>query len=947
MSQLTSGRKLGPYEIVARLGAGGMGEVYRAHDPRLGREVAIKVLPQHFASSPELRARFEREARTLSQLNHPHICTLHDVGHDSGVDYLVMELIEGETLAARLQRGPLPIDLLLSLAEQITAALVEAHRAGLVHRDLKPGNLMLTKSGIKLLDFGLARLAEPVATADATSSQAPTAHSPLTAGGAVIGTVQYMAPEQLEGKEADARTDLFALGCILYEMATGRRPFRGDDTITILGSMLRDRPERPTTLNDALPRGLEQIIARCLEQDPARRFASAEAMREELARLRRWATDEALPELARICDRILVLEEGSESWTAFQLAREIEKLAPGDAMLERLRPDFSNPVSIHTDPPGASVFVTFYGDPDGDELALGTTPLEAIPYPRGLTRLRIEMPGRRTVHDVVWNLSKTLNNAMDTENGTWSYALRLPADVPDEMEEVPAGGFALYMPGLDHLETEITGAFMVDRHPVTNRDFKRFIEAGGYSRQEFWRRPFLDGDRELSWSDAIARFTDSVGQPGPALWEMGDCPAGEDDHPVTGVSWYEAEAYATWAGKALPTIFHWNRVAFPFANSQIAPLGNLSGRGTVPVGTTRSVNRFGVHDLAGNVREWVWNPVGRTADRFILGGGWNDPGYAFVDAYAQPSFDRSASNGFRCIRPLEADPNLDRLGRAIETPYRDFRAEQPVSDDVFRFFLGQFRYDKAPLRAVVTADQPSPFGRWQTIEYAAAYGSERMQAHLFLPSRGKPPWQTVILFPGSLAIHTRTFGLAEIRRLDFVIKSGRALILPIYKGTYERGGEMTSDYPEPTAFYKDHVVMWGKDLARTIDYIETREDLDAGRIAYYGTSWGGMLGAILPAVEPRIQVNVLYVAGFCFQKALAEADQINYVTRVSQPTLMLNGELDFFFPAETSQRPMFDLLGTPAEHKKRLTYPRGHTVPKTDLITESMAWLDLYLGPVE
>jgi len=451
----------------------------------------------------------------------------------------------------------------------------------------------------------------------------------------------------------------------------------------------------------------------------------------------------------------------------------------------------------------------------------------------------------------------------------------------------------------------------------------------------------------LSWAEAVARFTDAVGHTGPVTWEMGEYPAGENDHPVAGVSWYEAAAYAAWADKALPTIFHWNRVAYTFVNSQIAPLANLSGRGTVPIGQTRSLNRFGIHDLAGNVREWIFNEVNRPGERFILGGGWNDPGYAFADAYAQPAFDRSASNGFRCIRPLEPEPNLANLTRTIEVPFRDFRAEQPVSDDVFGFFLRQFHYDKAPLAAVVTADQPSPFGRWQTVEIAAAYGGERMPLQLFLPARGRPPYQVVVIFPGSLALHTRTFNQSEVRRLDFLTRSGRAVILPIYKGTYERGDDMKSDYPEPTARYKDHVIMFGKDLARAIDYAETREDLDAERIAYYGASWGGAFGAILPAVEKRIKANVLYVAGLCFQHALPEVDQINYVTRVTQPTLMLNGELDFFFPAETSQRPMFELLGTPPEHKKRLTYPRGHTVPKLDLIRESLAWLDRYLGPVE
>ena len=945
MSQFAPGRKLGPYEIVAPLGAGGMGEVYRARDSRLGRDVAIKVLPERLSADDDLRARFEREARTLSQLNHPHVCTLHDVGHDDGADFLVMELIEGETLASRLERGPLTIEQLLANAVQIAGALAEAHRAGLVHRDLKPANLMLTDSGVKLLDFGLATPAL-ARTGDAAQSQIPTVVQPLTAAGAIVGTFQYMAPEQLEGREADARSDIFAFGCVLYEMATGRRPFTGHDSLTLLGSMLRERPEPPARVNGAMPRALDAIVARCLEKDPAQRFASAAELRDALARLQRWPREEALPELARICERILMMEEGADSWNAFVLAREIDKLAAGDPMLERLRPEFSRPVSILTEPPGASVSACFYGDPDGERIELGRTPLENVAYPRGVTRLRLELAGHRPAADIVLNLTKGLTNATEAESPTWRYALRKPGEIPDEMEEVPAGGFPMYMPGLDHLDTEPTGAFLMDRHPVTNREYKRFVDDGGYARMEFWRETFVEGDTTLPPAEALARFTDAVGQPGPASWEMGDFPAGEGEHPVAGVCWYEAAAYARWADKSLPTIFHWNRVAMTFSSALIAPLANLSGRGTVPVGHTRSVNRFGVHDLAGNVREWVWNTVGDSGQRFILGGGWNDPGYAFVDAYGQPAFDRSPTNGFRCIRAITPDPNHERLARSIEFLTRDFRAETPVSDDVFAFFMRQFHYDRTPLDAKVVADQPFAAGRWQTIELAAAYGGERMQAHLFLPSRGRPPYQTVVLFPGSLALHNRTFNLAEIQRTEWIVKSGRALLLPIYKATYERGDEMTSDYPEPTAFYKDHVIMWARDLGRALDYVETRADLDAGRIAYFGTSWGGMLGAILPAVEKRIRANVLYVAGLSFQRSLPEVEAVHYVKRVTQPTLMLNGELDFFFPVETSQRPMFDMLGTPPEHKRRISYPRGHTVPKTDLIRETLAWLDRYLGPV-
>src|SRR6187549_3849559 len=243
---LTVGTKLGPYEILSPLGAGGMGEVYRARDTRLGRDVAIKVLPQHLSSNSEVRARFEREAKTVSSLNHPGICTLFDVGRDGDTDYLVMELIEGETLAHRLEKGAMPAADVLRIGAQIADALDRAHRAGVVHRDLKPGNIMLTRSGAKLMDFGLARatgLAGPRSGSDAAAmTHSPTVAQPLTAEGSIVGTFQYMAPEQLEGREIDARTDIWSLGCVLYEMATGKRAFEGATQASLISSIMRDEP---------------------------------------------------------------------------------------------------------------------------------------------------------------------------------------------------------------------------------------------------------------------------------------------------------------------------------------------------------------------------------------------------------------------------------------------------------------------------------------------------------------------------------------------------------------------------------------------------------------------------------------------------------------------------------------------------------------------------------
>jgi len=277
---LSAGNRLGPYEIVAPLGAGGMGEVYRAKDTRLGRDVAVKVLPQHLTSNPEIRARFDREAKTISSLNHPHICTLHDVGREGETDYLVMELIEGETLAARLMKGALPLADALKLGAQIADALDRAHRAGVMHRDLKPGNVMLTRSGAKLMDFGLARASGLGGTSELTSS--PTVAGPLTAEGTILGTFQYMAPEQLEGQEADARADLWALGCVLYEMATGKRAFDGKSQASLITAIMGSEPTPISQLSPLAPPALDWLVGGCLAKDPAERIQSAHDVKLQL-----------------------------------------------------------------------------------------------------------------------------------------------------------------------------------------------------------------------------------------------------------------------------------------------------------------------------------------------------------------------------------------------------------------------------------------------------------------------------------------------------------------------------------------------------------------------------------------------------------------------------------------------------------------------------------------
>src|SRR5262244_294657 len=281
---LAAGSRLGPYEVVSPIGAGGMGEVWKARDTRLERSVAIKVLPQHLSASPEVRQRFEREAKTISQLSHSHICALYDVGNQDGVEYLVMELLEGETLGDRLGKGSLPLEQTLRFGTEIADALDKAHRQGIVHRDLKPGNVMLTKSGVKLLDFGLAKAIAPPVQSAVTSlpTVMGSANENLTAEGTILGTFQYMAPEQLEGKDADARTDIFALGAVLYEMATGRKAFTGSTQASLISAILRDDPPPISQVQPMSPPGLDRLVKSCLAKDPEDRWQSAGDVGKEL-----------------------------------------------------------------------------------------------------------------------------------------------------------------------------------------------------------------------------------------------------------------------------------------------------------------------------------------------------------------------------------------------------------------------------------------------------------------------------------------------------------------------------------------------------------------------------------------------------------------------------------------------------------------------------------------
>lgn len=350
---ITVGKKLGAYEVVSLLGKGGMGEVYKGLDTRLNRFVAIKVLPEHVSNNMELKQRFEREAQTLASLSHPHICPVFDVGRQDNVDYIVMEFLEGQTLAQRLDKGVPPLNQALKIGVEIADALDKAHRHGITHRDLKPSNIMLTKSGVKLLDFGLAKL-RPVENVS-TISTAPT-NADVTAQGTILGTLQYMSPEQLEGGDADARTDIFTFGSVLYEMVTGRKAFQGKSQMSVIGAILKDTPPPPSALQPVAPAALDRVIARCLEKDPENRWQSARDLCHEL----KWLAN-ATQDPAAKSDRIVGRRQLKLVWALAAIAVGIALVGVTAAYLTRrgeLQPDAIKKFAIVA-PPDVELIVDY------------------------------------------------------------------------------------------------------------------------------------------------------------------------------------------------------------------------------------------------------------------------------------------------------------------------------------------------------------------------------------------------------------------------------------------------------------------------------------------------------------------------------------------------------------------------------------------------------------
>jgi serine/threonine protein kinase len=495
---LTSGTKLGPYEIQSPLGAGGMGEVYLARDTRLERTVAVKILPPHLSSNLEAKQRFEREARAISSLNHPNICTLHDVGHQDGTDFLVMEYLEGETLGERLMKGPLSPEQVLKYGIDICEGLEKAHKNGVIHRDLKPGNIMLTKSGAKLMDFGLAKATpaqQPPASSLTMTLSGPSGGQPLTAQGMVLGTFQYMSPEQLEGKEADARSDIFALGAVLYEMASGRRAFTGKSQASIVAAILASDPQPISAVHPMSPPALDRVVRTCMAKDPDERWQTAHDVKLQLQWIAEAGSQAGIPAPVAARRRIsqklawAVAAVAAAAAIAFAIGFVLRSPVPAHPLrVSILPPDQHSfdPLSIALSPDGtklAFVAAAAGGTPQLwvrplDSTAaqpLGGTDDAAFPFWSPDSRsLGFFAQGKLRIIDASGGAVQTLADASQPRGGAWGAdgTILYTPDTLSAMFRIPAaGGTPSHAIGQDKAAASIGSP----RWPVFLPDGRHFI----------------------------------------------------------------------------------------------------------------------------------------------------------------------------------------------------------------------------------------------------------------------------------------------------------------------------------------------------------------------------------------------------------------------------------------------------------------------------------------
>jgi len=984
------GKTISHYRIVEQIGRGGMGVVYKAEDTKLDRFVALKFLPHHLSQSQEAKQRFIHEAKAASALDHPNICTIYEIDETPGEPgdgqmFIAMACYEGESLKEKIARGPMAIEQAIDIALQICRGLTKAHSKEIIHRDIKPANILITEDNtVKIVDFGLAKLA---------------GRTMLTKEGTTLGTASYMSPEQTQGTAVDHRTDIWALGVVLYEMLTGRKPFEGDYEQAVMYAIVNEKPGR---MEKDVPEELQEIILHALEKDPEKRVQSFDHIASQFKKmqgiteekptnlnflmrqlkrpgiafaalaviillisialipyyqlLKRQQAEEKLPQIKSL------VKDGKYS-EAFHLAKREGKQLRNDSTFINLIPGYSDFLTVISKPEGARVYLKRFAPDEKRSIPqreyVGLTPIHNLQVIRGGYKVYLEKDGFA-------QSERVFSSAISFEAIARTTDIAIEVNLLDKkkmiknMILVPGGDYHLVGWDAPTTSEDRLHDYYIDKYEVSNKDFKSFINAGGYQKKEYWKFPFIKEGEHLSWDDAIALFADRTGLRGPRDWINQEYPVGKDNYPVTNITWYEAEAYAEFADKKLPTIFQWEKAArngeyqvydlvMPWGlkspNENILQRANFQSNATVTVDSLEfGISPYGCYNMAGNVKEWCLN---ETNNGYIAtGGSWQDPVYTFAYFGTFPSFYSSNTIGFRCVRTVGMDTG-QQVKMKINVEER-IPIYKPVDKKTYRSFLTLYRYDKKPLNSRVIETTETADWVKEKITFAGV-DNDPIIAYLYLPKRAAKPYQCLEWIPHSGVIdgYERADEAAE-DGLESQIKPGRALLVIVPMGAIERPHKPGFKEPEiETVKYREQVIRYVTEFRLGLDYLATRNDIDMDKLAFIGTSWGSTnTGIILATIENRYRA-VIFIAGGIHKynmKMLPEVNPVNFSSHIKPPKLLLNGQYDEAFPLESEARPFYKLLRQP---KHLSLVESGHVPPLEKRVPIINKFLDETLGPVK